>query len=232
MAAVLPLTFDSSRPIGPLEEDETCTFGPKTVRFDAKKSTGYTHGMQLTALGNEPEKHHVFSLKLTGLKQEYGFNAVAVVMDKFDGLRSQDDMFRKERGAAHNHGLWICSQFTCPWPNTLMTLVVSPGDSNVDVFVEPTQDAGVSDSSKKRKHEEHYGIDAMPYMPKDETDLWTDLGDGLKCRSFKADFMAGKMPNIGVKMCGSLGNRAEIVSPSQRAIASKKRDAASLVLYK
>ena len=48
--------------------------------------------MQLTTLGNQPQKHHVFNFKLTGLKQEYGLNAIAVVMDKFDGLRSQDDI--------------------------------------------------------------------------------------------------------------------------------------------
>ena len=58
-----PLEFDARRPIGPLNEDETCTYGLKKVSFSAKSSTGYTHGMQLTCLQPRSDLHHVFSLK-------------------------------------------------------------------------------------------------------------------------------------------------------------------------
>lgn len=102
------------------------------------------------------------------------------------------------------------------------------------------QDGGAAEPSKKRKHDEaayvspdaYYTTNAMPYMPRKEKELWTDLGDGLKHRSFDAGFMERKMPNIGLKLCGSIGNKAEIVAASERAVAASKHDAASLVLYK
>ena len=40
-----------------------------------------------------------------------------------------------------------------------------------------------------------------------------------------------KLPNIGVLLCGCLGNRVQIVPASQRVIDASKRDSASLVVY-
>eukprot|EP00966_Prymnesium_polylepis_P010138 234048-Prymnesium_polylepis.1 len=127
--------------------------------------------MQFTALWPRPNMHHVFSLKITGLQQEYGWNAVAVVMNTHGGNPSTDDMFKTERPMPHK--LWIYSQFTCPWENTLLTLIVSPADANVEAYVEMVD----STVAKKRTREDE---NAMPYLPCDEKDLWTDLGDGLK----------------------------------------------------
>lgn len=268
------LCFDPRRPIGPLKEGETCTFGPKTVTFDAATSQGYTHGMQLEALAPYPYKHHVFSLKITGLKQEYGWNAVEVLMDKFDGLASCDDMFKKDRSSLQAYGLSISSQFTCPWESTLLTLKVSPSASNIDAYVEQIVDAelrglcskylassddksadeAASDVSNKRKRDESAdeaasdkrkrddsgrcdsGKDdkAMPYLPQGDKEKWTDFGDGLKHRSFDGAFMNYKLPNIGVRMCGCIGNRVEIVPASQRVLDHLLCDMAesALVVYK
>ena len=41
--------------------------------------------MQLSQLAPQPKLNHVFSLKITGLKQEYGWNAVAVGISVFRG---------------------------------------------------------------------------------------------------------------------------------------------------
>ena len=231
------LIFDRSRPFGPLEDDETCTVGRKAVSFDARRSTGYTHGMQLIKLAPQPTLNHVFSLKITGLKQEYGLNAVAVVMDKFDGNSPNDDMFKQGATRAASHDLWIYSQFTCPWKDTLLTLIVSPNDSKVDAYVEQllddASDDGVDDGSMQKRKRATDGKDdkAMPYVPKDDAHLWSDLGDGLKRRSFEAGFMNKKLPNIGVLLCGSLGNRAEIAPASPRVIETCELAKPSLVLY-
>ena len=235
------LAFDRSRPFGPLKDNGTCTVGLKTVSFDARASTGYTHGMQLIPLAPQPKLHHVFSLKVTGLQQEYGWNAVAVVMDKHDGNPVSDNMFTSEKQARPApHDLWIYSQFTCPWAKTLLTLMVSPNNAAVEVWVEQileTRQEAVGDdegsSSKKRKTSdaEVRNDKAMPYLPAKDTDMWTDLGDGLKHRSFDGGFMQKKMPNIGVLMCGALGNRVEISPASPRVLKATKLDHASLVVY-
>lgn len=240
MAAQWELAFDRSRPFGPLKDNDTCTVGIKTVSFDARASTGYTHGMQLIPLAPQPKLHHVFSLKVTGLQQEYGWNAVAIVMDKHDGNPVSNNMFTSEKQArSAPHDLWIYSQFTCPWANTLITLVVSPDNAKVDAYVEQileTRQEAVGDdegsSSKKRKTDAGVHNDkAMPYLPVKDTYKWTDLGDGLKYRSFNGGFMQKKMPNIGVLMCGALGNRVEISPVSPRVLKATKLDHASLVVY-
>ena len=224
MLPIQTLEFDHRRPFGPLKDDESCTTSPKKVSFDAKHSTGYTHGMQLTRLAPRSDLHHIFSLNITGLIPDHGFNAVAVVMDKFDGNYLSDNMFTIEKNERPvPHDLYIYSQFTCPWKNTLLTLVVSPDKSTVDVYVEKCTSA-----SKKRNRDE----EAMPYVFNDKH-IWTDVGNGLKHRKFVTDFMQNKMPNIGVLLCGFLNNAVEIVSVSPRAIRAigDKYASESLMMY-
>ena len=224
MSAICSLVFDCSRPYGPLTGDDTCSVGLKWVSFDAKSSTGYRHGMQLSPLAGLPDKKHVLSLQLTGLKHEYGWNAVAVVMNQDGG--GADAMFGHE---PLPHGLWVYSQFTCPWSDTLLTLVVDPTGSRVDAYVEQVGDdrtvAGTT-GAKKRPRD-----DDMPYMPEDEKRAWSDLGEGLKTRTFDADWMCKALPHIGVCFSGNLGNRVEIVKTSQRVIEAIQSDPSSLVVY-
>ena len=120
MSPARSIVFDSNRPYGPLMKGDMLSCGPKWVRFDTTLSAGYTHGMQLAPLAGQPDKKHVISLQLSNLKQEYGWNAVAVVMNRY---RSDNDIFFCD---APQHDLWIYSQFTCPWSNTLLTLVLDP----------------------------------------------------------------------------------------------------------
>ena len=92
-------------------------------------------------------------------------------------------------------------------------------------------DASTAKESKKRTREED---EAMPYLPKDDKHLWTDLSGGLKHRSFEGTFMDGKLPNIGVKLCGSIGNAVEIAPASSRVVdhLNGKHGPDSLMIYK
>lgn len=214
------LCFDSSRTIGPLEEEDICTFGPKTVYFNSKKSLGYAYGIQLEELSTNLQGHcverHVFSLKITGLKQDHGWNAVAVVMDKFDDNPCCNDMFRKDRSSSEQHALWIRSQFTCPWEKTLLTIVVS---TMIDVYVEQIVDTDEDEKERPDPKRQKRDDSAMPYLVnKDDKHKWTDLGDGLKHCSFDGAFMEHKLPNIGIRMDGFLDNRVEIVQASKRVV--------------
>lgn len=222
------LEFDARRPIGPLNGDETCTFGPKKVSFNAMSSTGYTHGMQLKRLQPRTDLHHVFSLKITGLVADYGWNAVAVVMNKYDGNPDTDDMFKA--AYAMPHDLWIYSQFTCPWENTLLTLMVSPTNAEIEAYVEMADDPTAKESKKRSREDD----EAMPYLLPNDKHLWTDCSNGMKHRSFKGTFMDGKLPNIGVKISGDLGNAVEIVPASSRVVDHliEKHGPDSLMIYK
>ena len=74
----------------------------------------------------------------------------------------------------------------------------------------------------------------MPFLLKKDKDLWTDLSDGLKHRSFEGTFMNGKIPNIGVKLIASLGNAVEIVPVSSRVFdhLNAKHGPDALMFYK
>ena len=74
--------FDSSRSYGPLRGEDWCEHGNKWVQFHSKTSSGYELGMQLSTLDwTEPDKKHVITMELTGMKQDHGYNAIAVVMN-------------------------------------------------------------------------------------------------------------------------------------------------------
>ena len=145
-----------------------------------------------------------------------------MVFDKPNDDPSKNDMF--DSGKEDDHDLWIYSQFTCPWADTLLTLVVSPSESNVDVFVERCS------TTWKRERE---SPDEMPYLLPSEKGKWTSLEDDIKTRSYEASFMKDSVPNIGVRLAGCLGNEAEIVPASKRIldIVSGKLGAKSLVVY-
>ena len=238
MATHGKLAFDFQRPFGPLQDDDTCTVGLKSVRFDGK-ADGYWYGMQMTQLiPHGVMKDYVLSLKITGLVPDHGFNAVAVVMQSFQTESiSDNDMFvLDESGDKKEHDLWITSQETCLWENTLLTLIISPNHDKVDAYVEQIlDDAGhekeeVDSDSKKRKLTNVKEDCAVPYVHDSDKHLWTDLGDGLRTRSFKAKFM-DSAPNIGIRMSGYLGNKVEIRAASQRVIEASKLDKAFLVVY-
>jgi hypothetical protein len=219
MATAHQLVFDHRRPFGPLEDNDTCTTGLKTLSFDSKaKAIGYTHGMQLSPLLKhraEAPMVHVLSLKLTGMVQEYGFNAVSVVMQRYDG--GLDDIF-SPLCPARKYDLELISQFTCPWEHTRMTLAVDPDKSKVSLYVEQAIDDGKPGDKRRRDDPDPT---AMPYFndPKEEAALWTDHGEGIKSRHYTTTWMHFKSPNIGIRMSAGLGNRVEIVPVSAKAAA-------------
>lgn len=218
MATAHKLVYDHRRSFGSLDGNDTCTIGLKTVRFDTA-SAGYTHGMQLSPLMKHQEDKpmvHVLSLKITGMVQEYGFNSVSIVMDRYDG--GLDDMFDPRRASTNHYDLELISQFTCPWEHTLATLAVDPAKNGVTLYVEQ---AVVDDKSGDKRRRDEPLPTAMPYFtnPKEETPLWTDNGRGIKYRHYSTTWMQSKTPNIGIRMGGLLGNRVDIVPVSVDAAA-------------
>ena len=77
------LSFDYSKPFGPLTSsygDVVCSAGAKSVGFTGKSSApGYTHFVALSPLNAEADVH-VWSLKLSGMIFDYGFNAIAIMI--------------------------------------------------------------------------------------------------------------------------------------------------------
>ena len=216
MAMERELSFDHSLPFGPLEGATSCSMDPKWVTFDCQGepyAVGYELGMQLTPLADVPGKH-VLSLKITGLCSDYGMNAVAVVMSargRFtDGLFKQNHSasvacYRQDRQQrdtpslaescgqnsvddAWTHDVCIESQGTCPWENTLLTLVVDPEVCKVYAYVEPVE--AVASAAVRT----------------------------ISPEVFDAKWMDGANPHIGILMSGTLGNRVDIVPASRRVV--------------
>lgn len=139
-------------------------------------------------------------------------------MNAHDGDFNVDNMFHPLNEKQHD--LWIYSQSTCPWANTLFSVVIAPNLSMIEVYVEPI--------------DENADLTAMPYLPhKSDISLWTDAGNGMKHRFFEAAFMKNQMPNIGIRTCGWLDNRVEIVPSSMRVVESitKKYGAEAVLSY-
>ena len=240
--------FDSRRPHGPLCGDDWCEHGNKWVQFHSKFSSGYELGMQLSALNrSEQDNRHVITMELTGMKQDHGYNAIAVVMDAYDHTGS-NEMFRE--GSAEDfdkHTLTLYSQFECAWPNTRLTLVIDPSLAKVVTYIEPCECPGETCShplslGKRKRYEaeeEHKpGLDALPFLvrPSDQN-AWTDLGDGLKVRSHDAEWLRTTgVPSVGVRMCGGYDNRVTIVAPSSRVLDALDADdipksASGIIVY-
>ena len=239
--------FDSSRPYGPLNDDDWCEHGNKWVQFHSKTSSGYELGMQLSALNwTEPDVKHVITFELTGMEQDHGYNAIAIVINA-DNPNGTNDMFHEQgAGKLFLHTLSLESQFECAWPDTRFSLVIDAANGKVVTYIEPCDECPGETWShplapgkrKRTEREEDYkpGPDALPFSVRPTTPAaWTDLGGGLKVRSHDAAWLKSTgVPNVGVRMSGAYDNRATIVGPSSRvleALTSGASDGASLVVY-
>ena len=223
--------FDSSRPYGPLSGDDWCEHGRKWVQFHSKTTSGYDLGMQLSALDwTQPDMKHVITMELTGMGQDHGYNAIAVVMNA-DDPGGTNDMFRPIEGP-YKHTLSLDSQFECAWPNTRFTLVIDPADGKVVTYIEPCDECLPLGKRKRDETEEEYkpGLDALPFsVNASKPTPWTDLGGGLKVRKHDAEWLRTTgVPNVGVRMCGGYDNRATIVAPSSRVLDALGADVGGL----
>lgn len=77
------LSFDLGKPYGPVfatgpAAKWICKVSPKTIQFDAPHSWGYDCRVHLTSLKQAVSTPHVLSLALSGLVQDYGWNATRV----------------------------------------------------------------------------------------------------------------------------------------------------------
>ena len=221
--------FDSSRPYGPLRVDDWCEHGNKWVQFHSKCSSGYELGMQLSALDwTEPDMKHVITFELTGMEQDHGYNAIAIVINA-DDPNGTNDMFHEQgAGKLFSHTLSLESQFECAWPDTRFSLVIDAANGKVVTYIEPCDECPGETWShpllpgkckRAEEEEEDYkpGLDALPFSIAPTP--WTDLGGGLKVRNHDAAWLTTTgVPNVGVRTCGGYDNRATIVAPSSRVL--------------
>ena len=169
-------------------------------------SSGDDLGMQLSTLDwAESDMKHVITLELTGMKQDYGYNAIAVVMDANDPEGANDMFCDSLAQGSYRHSLSLQSQFECAWPNTRFTLVIDPLNSKVVTYIEPCDECPGETWShplplgkRKRAEAEHEykpGLDALPYsVHANEPSAWTDLGEGLKMRGHDAAWLTTTTP--------------------------------------
>ena len=112
--------FDYGLPFGPLsgtDGEVVCSAGRKSVGFTGKaRIIGYNYFVALSPL-NPDVKSHVWSLKMSGMVLEYGFNAIAIVVMHPDRRLVLD--------ASHPEDVKIDSQDFAPYSTTVVTCVLS-----------------------------------------------------------------------------------------------------------
>lgn len=198
------LSFDLSRAFGTLHDDERveCTVSQKMISFENSGcSIAYDQPVQLCRLDQEHSKH-VVSFEFLGMVQEYGFNAIAIVLSAEDAtLKLSDNLF-----VAYSQGF-------APFASSWITLYIDMKAKVVTLFAEPLS----SLSSKKRAREE----DETPgwYHAKKD-DAFERLGEHLWSKQFNVPEIGDRVPRIGLMLSGFLPNVAKIINPHKtRAIA-------------
>ena len=191
---VANLSFDYSKPFGPLTSpygDVVCSAGAKSVEFTGKSSApGYTHFVALSPLNAEADVH-VWSLKLSGMFFDYGFNAIAIMIMHPDRPIFLD--------AIHREDVKIDSQDISPYSSTTVTCVLA--GSVLKLYTTDGRPSGP-----------HEWTEEQMYFLKDKT--WEEVRYGIFRKVYSLDKLEldGVLPMIGLRMSCWLGNRVEIVS--------------------
>ena len=187
------LSFDYSKPFGPLTSsygDVVCSAGAKSVGFTGKSSApGYTHFVALSPLNAEADVH-VWSLKLSGMFFDYGFNAIAIMIMHPDRPIFLD--------AIHREDFKIDSQDIAPYSTTTVTCVLA--GSVLKLYTTDGRPSGP-----------HEWTEEQMYFLKDKA--WKEVHKGIFGKVYSLDKLEldGVLPMIGLRMDCCLGNRAEVV---------------------
>eukprot|EP00966_Prymnesium_polylepis_P323267 7379481-Prymnesium_polylepis.1 len=119
------LSFDYSKPFGPLTGscgDVVCSAAHKRVAFTGNSSApGYTHFVALSPLNADADVH-VWSLKLSGMIFEYGFNAIGMTMMHPDTTVVIGNEYEISYG---QNVVCIDSQDIAPYSTTIITCVLA-----------------------------------------------------------------------------------------------------------
>lgn len=204
------LSFDYSKPFGPLTNsygDVVCSAGAKSVGFTGKSSaSGYTHFVALSPLHVGGDVH-VWSLKLSGMFFDYGFNAIAIMIMHPDRPIFLD--------AIHREDVKIDSQDIAPYSTTTVTCVLAGL-----VLTLYTTDG--------RPPGDYEWTEEQMYFLKDKT--WEEVHKGIFRKVYFLDKLNGVLPVIGLRMdcCG--GNRAEVV-PTPVALSFLDSTLTGTIIY-
>ena len=185
------LSFDYSKPFGPLTSsygDVVCSAGAKSVGFTGKSSApGYTHFVALSPLNAEADVH-VWSLKLSGMFFDYGFNAIAIMIMRPDRPIFLDRAIRED--------VKIDSQDIAPYSTTTVTCVLA--GSVLTLYTTDGRPPG-----------DYEWTEEQMYFLMDKT--WEEVHKGIFRKVYSLDKLNGVLPMIGLRMDCCLGNRAEVV---------------------
>eukprot|EP00966_Prymnesium_polylepis_P267140 6171471-Prymnesium_polylepis.1 len=145
------LSFDYSKPFGPLTSsfgDVVCTAGPKSVAFTGKPSSpGYTHFVALSPLTVGADVH-VWSLKLSGMFSDYGFNAIGIMI-----MRPDRHILHEGYNARSLVGwddIFIDSQDVAPYSATIVTCVLT--GSELKLYTTDGRPPGVYDWTEEQMY--------------------------------------------------------------------------------
>ena len=219
------LRWDTSRPIGPIDDGVQCHISTKRISFhDAEKRSryyGYIHFAQCSRLCAD-NKQHILCFRVAGLIQEYGLNAVAFVLDPED--RRVELSVSSVSKWDHN---WIeRSQQFAPYPTSFITFLYNTASNTLTLFAE-----GDDSFDGKRKREdlpEWHQVSPLdtPYTEV-APDLWSSKVYAL------VSSVDGAPMRFGVRMDSMLNNTVEIVDPTKtRAWQTLKDKLQDCVVYK
>ena len=208
VAPLYKLSFDRSRPLGKLDESDCvrCTLSNKMISFDDNglRFSGYAHAVQLSKLQQE-SLTHVMSFELRGMVQEYGFNAIAIVL-------SAEDVKLRDLGDERII-FGEVSQTFAPFASSWITLQINMASSTVTLFAE----APMNHAREEEKPGWYHAT---------KTSEFTKLGEQIWSKVYTVPKLADGVPRVGLMLSGFLPNVATIINPRQtRAIAHIDADA-------
>ena len=213
------LCWDTTRPLGPLDNGVECHISSKAISFrDAEKRSqiyGYAYFAQCSRLCADKEQH-IVCFRVAGLVQEYGLNAVAFTLDPED--RHVDLLLTSPW--KWDHAWFECSQQFAPYSTSFITFLYDTSSNKLTLFAEGDDSLGASANLP-----EWYQVFSTPY---------TEVAPGLWSSS-KVDLVPsvdGAPMRFGIRMDSKLDNTIQIVDPTKtRAWQSLKDKLQDCVVY-
>eukprot|EP00966_Prymnesium_polylepis_P130337 3014443-Prymnesium_polylepis.1 len=185
------------QPFGPIEDDVEARVSLKRCQFVRGKGCGYDRLISCTEFRKDADVH-VASFKLSNMFQDYGLNAIALVVDKAgDANKLQTDEWT-------DHFLIVRSQFAAPFETSIWTLVLMLDKKTVRLYAQDGRTA----TTGKRKHDT-----PQWYFPTAADEYWTaestDSGDTFWFKEWEISEL--RDPIVRFRMRSSLANVVEIV---------------------
>lgn len=199
----MPLCFDLSRPFGPLDDGVECCVSRHSISFRNGQHCGYTHHVHCSRIC-KADAIHVVTFHVSGLVQEYGLNAIAVVLNDED----KDIAFSKDKYCEY-------SQQFAPYPECCVTLALDDVSGSLQLLVTEASVAVGAKRARSSEQAEAGSHDAPQwYHGAKDQGKWSCASiDGVKVWSKVATTveLGDVMPRIGLRLCPLTSPKATIV---------------------